>query len=156
MIGSSNDQPDPSMPMTHVSMRSGKSAQFRGAVLKGIHETLHEAMGVHPEAFFMTITEHEEANFLANMTFPFKRSPNLLLIQITLTAGRSADDKKRFYERLVAKLQADPGVDPADVFINIIEVAGENWSPGNGLAGRNSVISSPISSPAAPAPSDAH
>ena len=34
-------------------------------------------MGVRSEAFFMTITEHEEANFLANMTFPFKRSPNL-------------------------------------------------------------------------------
>ena len=139
------------MPMTHISMRSGKSAQFRSAVLKGIHETLHEAMGVHPEAFFMTITEHEEANFLANMTFPFKRSLELLLIQITLTAGRSADDKKRFYERLVAKLQADPGVDPADVSINIIEVASEDWSPGNGLAGRNSVIGSP----AAPATSDA-
>ena len=131
------------MPMTHVSMHSGKSAQFRSAILKGIHETLHEAMGVHPDAFFMTITELEEANFLANMTFPFNRSPDLLLIQITLTTGRSADDKKRFYERLVAKLRANPGLDPADVFINIIEVASENWSPGNGLAGRNAVISSP-------------
>ncbi len=128
------------MPMTHVSMRAGQSAPFRTAVLKGIHESLHEAMGIHPDAFFMTITEHEEANFLANMTFPFKRSPDLLLIQITLTAGRAADDKKRFYEHLVRKLQADPGVDPADVFINIIEVASENWSAGKGLAGRNAVI----------------
>ncbi|KXU84462.1 Tautomerase enzyme [Paraburkholderia monticola] len=128
------------MPMTHVSMRSGQSAQFRTTVLKDIHESLHEALGVHPEAFFMTITEHEEANFLANMTFPFERSPNLLLIQITLTAGRTAEDKQRFYEHLVSKLQANLSVDPADVFINIIEVASENWSPGKGLAGRNSVI----------------
>ena len=128
------------MPMTHVSMRKGKPASFRTAVLKGIHASLHEALGVHPEAFFMTITEHDEANFLANETFPFKRSPDLLLIQITLTAGRNADDKKRFYEHLVKTLQANPGVDPADVFINIIEVAAENWSPGNGLAGRNAAI----------------
>lgn len=137
------------MPMTHVSMRKGQSAQFRTAVLKGIHASLHEALGVHPEAFFMTISEHEEANFLANMTFPFERSPALLLIQITLTAGRTADDKQRFYEHLVRKLQADPGVDPVDVFINIIEVASENWSPGNGLAGRGAVIPSadtPVSS----------
>lgn len=136
------------MPMTHVSMRAGRPAQFRTAVLKGIHESLHEALGVHPEAFFMTITEHEDANFLANTTFPFKRSPDLLLVQITLTAGRSADDKKRFYEHLVSKLQATLGVDPADVFINIIEVASENWSPGNGLAGRNAAIPA-ASSPAA-------
>lgn len=128
------------MPMTNVSMRTGQSAQFRTAVLKSIHESLHEALGIHPEAFFMTITEHEEANFLANMTFPFERSPNLLLIQITLTAGRGTEDKKRFYEHLVAKLQVSPGVDPADVFINLIEVASENWSPGKGLAGRNAAI----------------
>ena len=128
------------MPMTHVSMRSGRSAPFRSAVLKGIHESLHEALGVHPEAFFMTITEHEEANFLANTTFPFKRSPDLLLIQITLTEGRNAEDKQRFYEHLVAKLGANLGVDPADVFINIIEVASENWSPGRGLAGRNAAL----------------
>ena len=29
---------------------------------------------------------------------------------------------------------------PKGLFINIIEVASENWSPGKGLAGRNSVI----------------
>lgn len=128
------------MPMTHVSMRAGRSAPFRSAVLKGIHESLHEALGVHQDAFFMTITEHEDANFHANTTFPFARSADLLLVQITLTAGRSAEEKKRFYAHLVSKLQATLGVDPADVFINLIEVAAENWSPGNGLAGRNSVI----------------
>ena len=72
-----------------------------------------------------------------------------MLFRSTLTAGRSAEDKQRFYEHLVSKLQVSLGVDPADVFINIIEVASENWSPGKGLAGRNSVI------PAADAPAKA-
>ncbi len=128
------------MPMTHVSMRKGKSPQFRTAVMKGIHASLQAALGVHPQTFFMTVTEHEDADFLANMTFPFERSPGLLLIQITLTAGRGAEDKQRFYQHLVETLQSDPGVEPADVFVNLIEVASENWSPGNGLAGRNAVI----------------
>jgi len=44
------------MPMTHVSMRAGKPAQYRTAVLQSIHESLRDALGVHPEAFFMTIT----------------------------------------------------------------------------------------------------
>ena len=137
------------MPMTHVYMRGGKPAPYRTAVLKGIHETLHKSLGVHPDAFFMTISEHEEANFHANTTFPFPRSSDLLLIQITLTAGRSAGDKQRFYKDLVARLEADPGVKPADVFINIIEVPSENWSPGNGLAGRNPTVDD--AGPAAPA-----
>ncbi|MEJ0004005.1 MAG: tautomerase family protein [Pararobbsia sp.] len=126
--------------MTHVSMRSGKPAPYRTAILKGIHETLHQTLGVHPEAFFMTLSEHEDANFHANTTFPFARSPDLLLIQITLTAGRPAADKQRFYEDLVARLAADPGVQPEDVVINVIEVPNENWSLGKGLAGRNPTV----------------
>ncbi|AXF02307.1 tautomerase family protein [Paraburkholderia hospita] len=128
------------MPMTHVSMRSGKPAAYRATVLEGIHETLHASLGVHPETFFMTVSEHEDANFHVNTTFPFARSSDVLLVQITLTAGRSADDKQRFYQDLVARLAKNPGVDPADVFINLIEVAGENWSAGNGLAGRSAAL----------------
>lgn len=125
------------MPMTHVSMRSGKPAAYRTAVLEGIHDTLHTSLGVHTDAFFMTVREHEDANFHVNTSFPFARSSDVLLVRITLTTGRSADDKQRFYQDLVARLARNPGVNPADVFINLIEVAADNWSPGNGLAGQN-------------------
>jgi 4-oxalocrotonate tautomerase len=124
------------MPMTHVSMRSGKPVAYRTAVLEGIHETLHTSLGVHADAFFMTVSEHEDANFHVNTSFPFARSSDVLLVRITLTTGRSADDKQRFYQDLVARLARNPGVNPADVFINLIEVAADNWSPGNGLAGQ--------------------
>jgi hypothetical protein len=133
-------------------MRVGKPAQYRTAVLEGIHEALHKALGVHPDSFFMTVSEHENANFHANATYPFPRSSDLLLIQITLTAGRSAQEKQRFYKDLVARLELDPGVKPADVFINLIEVASENWSPGNGLAGRNPAAPGAGSSPVGNAP----
>lgn len=130
------------MPMTRVSMRKGKSPDYRAAVLEGIHATLHQSLSVHPQAFFMTLTEHDDADFLANTTYPFVRSPDVLLIQITLTEGRGAEDKQRFYQDLVQHLAIAPGVNPADVFINLIEVASENWSPGHGLAGRNPVAMS--------------
>lgn len=100
------------MPMTHVSMRSGKPAAYRTAVLEGIHETLHASLGVHPETFFMTVSEHEDANFHVNTTFPFARSSDVLLFQITLTAGRSADDKQRFYQDLVARLERTRASNP--------------------------------------------
>lgn len=138
------------MPMTHVSMRCGKPAAYRIAVLEGIHATLHGSLGVHPQAFFMTVNEYDDANFHVNTTFPFTRSADLLLVQITLTAGRSAEAKERFYRDLVARLEANPGVKPADVFINLIEVASENWSAGNGLAGRSAAMAAGASG-AAPA-----
>jgi hypothetical protein len=34
---------------------------------------------VHPDAFFMTVNEHEDANFHANTSYLFLRSPDLLL-----------------------------------------------------------------------------
>ncbi|KPH00941.1 Tautomerase enzyme [Pseudomonas sp. RIT-PI-q] len=124
------------MPMTHISMRKGKPPAYRAAVLEGIHAALHQTLGVHPQAYFMSVTEHDDADFRVNTTYPFTRSPDVLLIQITLTEGRCAEEKQRFYQDLAQRLAIAPGVNPADVFINLIEVASENWSPGNGMAGR--------------------
>jgi len=61
-------------------------------------------------------------------------SPGIVFIQITLNAGRSVELKKAFYKRIADDLHAQLGVRTEDVFINLIEVAKENWSFGNGVA----------------------
>jgi hypothetical protein len=54
------------------------------------------SLGAHAEAFFMTTGEHEQANLHTNATCSFSRSSDLLLVQFTPTAGRSARQKHRF------------------------------------------------------------
>jgi 4-oxalocrotonate tautomerase len=62
------------------------------------------------------------------------RSDDLVIIQVTVSNTRGIEQKKALYRRIVERLGDDPGVRADDVFINLVEVAQENWSFGRGLA----------------------
>ena len=55
-------------------------------------------------------------------------------IQITLNEGRTLEAKQRFYRAVAKALAARPGIRTQDVLINLVEVAKENWSFGDGIA----------------------
>ena len=61
-------------------------------------------------------------------------SNDVILIQITLSSGRSIDLKKAFYKRIVDDLHDQLKIRREDVVINLVEVAKENWSFGGGIA----------------------
>lgn len=58
----------------------------------------------------------------------------MVFIQITLSEGRSVEQKKVLYRTIANSLKAELDVRTEDVFINLVEVKKENWSFGNGLA----------------------
>jgi hypothetical protein len=60
------------------------------------------------------------------------RTEDIVLVQITLSAGRKPKQKRDFYARAAALLAQEPGLKPQDLFINLVEVVWENWSFGNG------------------------
>jgi phenylpyruvate tautomerase PptA (4-oxalocrotonate tautomerase family) len=62
------------------------------------------------------------------------RSDDLVYIQITANNTRSLEQKKALFQRIAQRLGEDPGLRPEDVFVNLVEVAKENWSFGYGLA----------------------
>ena len=81
---------------------------------------------------FQIITRHSAEGF--NLTTEYlgiRYSENLVLIQITLNQGRTVELKKAFYRRVADDL-AQLGLRKQDVVINLVEVAKENWSFGNG------------------------
>ena len=123
------------MPLVRVSLRRGKSAAYRKAVLDGIYRAMRSAFDVPEEDRFMVMSEHDEPDFsYSNNYLGIARSDDLILIQIAANDTRTTDQKKAFYRQIVENLKADPGVRPEDVFINLVEVVKENWSFGNGIA----------------------
>jgi 4-oxalocrotonate tautomerase len=123
------------MPIVDISMRAGKPAAYRQAVFDSFYRAMREALGVPDDDQFMTITEHEAANFRYGARYlGVARSDDLLYIRITVFDTRTADQKKALYRRAVELLGESPGVRPEDVFINVLEAAKENWSLGNGVA----------------------
>ena len=123
------------MPLVRVSLRKGKPAAYRKAILDGIYAAMRAAFEVPEEDRFMVINEHDEADFSYSKTYlGIARTDDLILIQITANNTRTVDQKKAFYRQIVENLKKDPGVRPEDVFINLVEVLPENWSFGNGIA----------------------
>lgn len=123
------------MPLVHIAMRAGKPEIWRQAIFDGIYLALRETFGVPEDDQFMTITEHEAASFRYSRDYlGIERSPDLLMIQISVRATRSAEQKKALYRRLVEVLGENPGIRPEDVFVNLLEGVKENWSFGHGLA----------------------
>ena len=61
------------------------------------------------------------------------RSNDVIILEITLSSGRTVDIKKALYAEIVKRLEA-AGVRPDDVVIALTEVAKENWSFGGGKA----------------------
>jgi 4-oxalocrotonate tautomerase len=56
----------------------------------------------------------------------------LVIFQITWNAGRSVAVKRALYRQIADGIAARTGIRRTDVFINLVEVANENWSFGNG------------------------
>jgi len=123
------------MPLVRIALRKGKSPEFRRAVSDGVHRAMVEAIKVPEQDRFQIITEHDESGLIYDPSYlGISRTDGVILIQITLNAGRTVEAKKALYARIVQLLREVPGVRPEDVFVSLVEVPKENWSFGNGIA----------------------
>ena len=123
------------MPLTRISLQAGKPTKYRRAIMDGVYRAMRETFNVPEDDRFMTISEHDGDNCDYGLQYlGINRSDDLVIIQITANNTRSVEQKKALYALIAANLQADPGVRPEDVLINLVEVPKENWSFGNGLA----------------------
>lgn len=123
------------MPMTRVSLRRGKPAAYRQAILDGLYLAMRETFDVPDDDRFMTISEHDEDDFSYGKSYlGIARSDDLVMIQITVSKTRTIAQKKALYGRIAERLSGSPGLRPEDIFINLVEVAPENWSFGQGIA----------------------
>lgn len=123
------------MPLLHISMRAGKPEAYRQAIFDGLYRAMRETFNVPEDDQFMTITEHDAANFRYSASYlGVARSDDLVLIRITANNTRTMEQKKALFRRIAELLGDNPGIRPEDVFVSLVEVAKENWSLGNGLA----------------------
>jgi len=94
-----------------------------------------DAIKIPEKDRFQIVTEHSAGDLIYDPSYlDIQRSDDVLLVQITLSAGRSVEIKKALYARMVELLAESPGIRKEDLFVSLVEVAKENWSFGNGIA----------------------
>ena len=123
------------MPLVRISLREGKSEQYRKAVADGVHRAMVEGAGVPEQDRFQIISEHPPSGLIYDPAYlGIQRTNDIVMVQITLSTGRKLAQKRQLFKRMAEILAENPGLRPQDLMINLVEVAWENWSFGNGEA----------------------
>jgi 4-oxalocrotonate tautomerase len=123
------------MPLVRISLRKGKSEQYRHAIADGVHQAMVEAIDAPKQDRFQVITEYSPNDLIYDPSYlGIERSDDVVFVQVTLSAGRKPPQKRKFYQRMAELLAKNPGLRPQDLVINLVETAWENWSFGNGEA----------------------
>jgi phenylpyruvate tautomerase PptA (4-oxalocrotonate tautomerase family) len=118
------------MPLVTLTVRQGKTSEFKSAVLAGVHAAL-VAAGVPEQDRFQRVLELGPDDFRYDEQYPdltARRTQDYVLIEIVLSAGRSVKVKKTILADLIAHLSRSPGLDPEDVMVVFEETRWENWS----------------------------
>jgi phenylpyruvate tautomerase PptA (4-oxalocrotonate tautomerase family) len=122
-------------PLVRISLIAGKPEEYKRKVSDAVHRALMETISIPAQDRFHIITEHAHADFIFDPEYlNIRRTDDLVIIQITMSAGRTLEVRKSLYRRLADLLHEEAGIRKEDVFINLVETAKENWSFGNGEA----------------------
>jgi len=122
------------MPLVRISVLKGKRPAWRQQLGEAVHEALVKTINVPVQDRFQLLSEHEAGDLVYDPGYlGIARSNDIVIIQITLSVGRTLTQKRALYRRIAENLSR-LGVRREDVWVNLVEVAKENWSFGLGEA----------------------
>jgi phenylpyruvate tautomerase PptA (4-oxalocrotonate tautomerase family) len=122
------------VPLVRISLLKGNSPELRRKIGDAIHRAMVETIEVPPHDRFQLLTEHEPGDLVYDSEYlGIARTNGIVMVQITLNVGRTLTKKRALFRRIADHLAA-LGLRREDVLVNLVEVAKENWSFGNGVA----------------------
>ncbi len=123
------------MPLVRIDLLENKTAEYRIQIGQIVYQAMLDTLGVPKDDRFQIIAEHHKSGLQFDRDYlGVHRSDDCIFLQITLNSGRTVEMKQRFYKAVADGLHESLKVRREDVFINLVEVAKENWSFGNGEA----------------------
>jgi phenylpyruvate tautomerase PptA (4-oxalocrotonate tautomerase family) len=118
------------VPLVTLTVREGKSSEFKSAVLNAVHSALI-ASGVPEKDRFQRVLELSPDDFRFDPDYPdlsARRTDDFVLIEILLSVGRSVKVKKKILVDILGGLSKAPGLNPENVMVCFKETLWENWS----------------------------
>jgi 4-oxalocrotonate tautomerase len=123
------------VPLVRISVNRSPDAAYGSAIGDAVHQALVETMNVPADDKFQIITSADSTHIVYPQEYlGVRHSAAVVIIQITLNAGRTVEQKRALYASIADLLAAAPGIPRSDVIINLVEVGKENWSFGDGVA----------------------
>jgi 4-oxalocrotonate tautomerase len=123
------------MPLVRISFPRNDDPAYAAAISAGVHRAMVETINVPADDKFQILSSDAGTDIVYPPSYlGIAHSAALVIIQITLNTGRTVEQKRAVYAKIVELLESAPGIPRSDVIINLVEVVKENWSFGDGVA----------------------
>jgi phenylpyruvate tautomerase PptA (4-oxalocrotonate tautomerase family) len=115
------------VPMTKIYLRSSSSREHRRAISQAIHESLMEVLGIPADDLYHVFHEFEDDYLIsAPVAFGLERRREGVFIQFYF-GPRPAEVLQRLYADVVKRLGDLAGLEPRDIYLNVVPSSTENW-----------------------------
>lgn len=125
------------MPFARISLNAGKPPAYLAAISDSLHAAMVESFNVPAKDRFHAFHQLQPGELVFDRDYlGGPRSDDFVLLDITIGKPRSPAVKERFYQRLVERLAAAPGLRPQDVMVVITLTSShmEDWSFAGGVS----------------------
>jgi phenylpyruvate tautomerase PptA (4-oxalocrotonate tautomerase family) len=122
------------MPLIHIYLNEGKSAEYRSAVSDALHQAFLETWNIPLKDRFHIFHETKPGDLqIDKEMWDVERSDDNIVFHV-FTSPRTTAMKLAFYQRLPQLLEEKVGLRPDDVFVSLAQNTREDWSFGKGAA----------------------
>lgn len=122
------------MPLVRIDIAESAPADTIRVISEVIYNAMVDVAKVPANDKFQIVTRHPETELIypeegyLGVTY----TKDIVFIQVTWLTGRTVEVKKAFYTFIADGVHERTGLRKEDIFINLVDVARENWSFGNG------------------------
>lgn len=117
------------MPFVNIAILAGRSDAYAAAVADSVNEAAISALDFPDDDRYQLITKYAPHALQLQ-----SRSEERVMLSLVMRAGKTDAQKKAFYARVTDNLRADPGIDPGNVMITLVENQAIDWSFADGKA----------------------
>ncbi|MFM8748977.1 tautomerase family protein [Rhabdaerophilum sp.] len=116
------------MPFNKIHVPTALPAAMCGMINEQLHESLVETCGVNPDDNFCLVTRYASDDIILHPTFLGERDPaGTIVIEVTLLAGRTDQQKEAFYKNIRHRLRKI-GFEPRNSIVFLVENRAIDWS----------------------------
>jgi 4-oxalocrotonate tautomerase len=121
------------MPFQRIDLSTLRSPELRARIAVAVHRAVVETVTVPADDLFQVVTPHPPGELRFAPSYLGIPHEDPVLIQVTLSRGRTTEQKQALYRRMTELLK-EVGVPPNELVVSLIEVGRADWSFGNGIA----------------------
>ena len=116
------------MAIVRIELTDYHSSEIGPMIGRQVITTMQQVLSVPPAENYIICQNHSISNVLyCPEVCTQERLQEIVFIQVCLNQGRSPDLKKQFMEDLIHNITDTTNLHSENIFINLVEVARENW-----------------------------